>query len=159
VGVRVRDLKAEGRIGVISKPFDSYGTCKMKYDDGAESNYRKAKDLEVLMDPYDAAARAFCRNPIPKAAGVVASLARLSTTTAKLAFKRNQYKGRGWCYFEQQISQMGTPGTMVLDLGFLWGMMRRHGCDDLEAFVAQYSSMGVEQIPETWEHFVRIHPQ
>ena len=160
VGVRVRDLKGyKGRTGVISKPFDSVGDCKMKYDDdGKHSGWRKANDLEVLMDPYDAAARAFCRNPIPKAAGVVAALARLSTTTAKLAFKRNQYKGRGWCYFEQQISQMGTPGTMVLDLGFLWGMMRRHGCEDLEAFVAQYPSMGDEvQVPETWEHFVQAH--
>ena len=172
VGVRVRDLKDgrnkgrigmlcrnKGRIGVISMPFDSYGDCKMKYDDGTESGWRKANDLEVLMDPYDAAARAFCRNPIPKAAGVVASLARLSTTTANLAFKRNQYKRRGWCYFEQQISQMGTPGTMVLDLGFLWGMMRRHGCEDLEAFVAQYPKMGAEQIPEKWEHFVQAHGQ
>ena len=52
---------------------------------------------------------------------------------------------------------MGTPGTMVLDLGFLWGMMRRHGCEDLEAFVAQYSSMGAKQIPETWEQFVQAH--
>merc|ERR1712185_377793 len=47
---------------------------------------------------------------------------------------------------------------MVLDLGFLWGMMRRHGCEDLEAFVAKYPSMGDEvQIPETWEHIVQAH--
>ena len=36
--------------------------------------------------------------------------------------------------------------------------MRRHGCEDLEAFVAQYSSMGDEvQVPESWEHFVQAH--
>jgi hypothetical protein len=119
------------------------------------------------MKPYDAAARAFFRNPIPQLAMVAAAILKLQGDVPEIApnqaprmisfvFKRNQYARRGWCYFEKQVSQMGTPATGVLDLEILWKMMKKKGCEgDLEQFVQKYPEMGAKSTPQNWPDFVQ----
>ena len=157
-GVYGRGQEHRGRTGVVTKDADSDGNYRVLLEGDDYDRRFKANDLELLQKPYDAETRAYYRTPIPKMAGVVAALLALEDkATVTLAFKRNQYVRRGWCNFEKQISQMGTAATEVLDLDFLWGLMKKWDCeDDLEKFVAKYPEIADEvEVPETWKDFVQ----
>ena len=56
VVVRVRDLKYgddKGRIGVISKPVDVDGDCKMKYDDDGKSKPSNCGDVASMNETFN----------------------------------------------------------------------------------------------------------
>ena len=142
------------------------GDCIIKYLDGTHSGILHRDDVDVLLPKeFPEEVRAEYRKlGNPHAITTPADVCRIlndrwqaGTKKVAVAFKRKHYHLRGWCEFEMRISQMITPASRLLDLGYLLRIMGEWSCGkNLHMFIDRYKENGGKKNPETWEEFIQM---